>query len=90
MECLHQTGMHLQQRFCTVQNPTIQAVAQEKASSRSSHPNVIAHTNAINAGNKHSFFVVKIGDSILMHQKKAARYGAIQGNDTFLKGSKNG
>jgi hypothetical protein len=69
VERLHQTGMHLQQCFCTVQNPAIHAVAREKVSSRSLHPNVIAHTKATNAGNKRSFSVAKIDDSILTHQK---------------------
>ncbi len=75
MECLHQTGMHLQQRFRTVQNPAIRAVAREKASSRSSHPDMIAHTDATNAGNKHSFSVAKIGDSISTCQKKQQDMG---------------
>jgi hypothetical protein len=75
MECLHHTGMRLRQRFRTVQNPAIRAVAREKASSRSLHPDVIAHTNATNAGNKHSFSVAKIGNSILTHQKKQQDMG---------------
>ncbi len=90
VECLHQTGMRLQQHFSTVQNPDIHAVAQEKASSRSSHPNVIAHTKATDAGNKRSFSVAKTDDSISTRQKKAARYGAIKGDDIFQKGSKDG
>ncbi len=61
----HQTGMRLQECFCTVQNPAIRAVAWEKASSHLLHPNVIAHTKAANAGNKRSFSVAKIDDSIL-------------------------
>jgi len=31
---------------------------------------VIAHTNATNAGNKHSFSVVKVNDAILTRQKR--------------------
>ncbi len=65
VEHLHQTGMRLQQRFRTVQNPAIRAVAWEKASSHSAHPDVIAHTKATNAGNKYSFSVAKIDNSIL-------------------------
>jgi hypothetical protein len=65
VERLHQTGMHLQQRFRTVKKPAISAVAREKATTRSSHPDVIAHTNATNAGNKHTFSVANIDDSIL-------------------------
>jgi hypothetical protein len=64
VEQLHQTGMRLRQRFCTVQNPVIWALAREKANSRSSHSDVIAHKNATNAGNKHSFSVVKVDDAI--------------------------
>jgi hypothetical protein len=75
MECLHQTRMHLQQRFCTVQNLAIRTVAQEKASSCSLHPDVIAHTNATNTGNKHSFSVAKISDSISTRQKKQQDMG---------------
>jgi hypothetical protein len=75
MERLHQTGMCLLQRFRTVQNPAIRAVAREKVSSRLLHPNVIAHTDATNAGNKHSFSVAKIGDSILTRRKKQQDMG---------------
>jgi hypothetical protein len=75
MERLHQTGMRLRQRFRTVQNLAIRAVAREKVSSHSLHPDVIAHTNATNAGSKHSFSVAKIGDSILTCQKKQQDMG---------------
>jgi hypothetical protein len=57
------------------QNPAIRVVAWEKASSHSSHPDVIAHTNATNAGNKRSFSVAKISDSILTRQKKQQDMG---------------
>jgi hypothetical protein len=67
--------MRLRQRFRTVQDPAIRAVAWEKVSSCSSHPDVIAHTDATNAGNKHSFFVTKIDDSILMRQKNQQDMG---------------
>jgi hypothetical protein len=56
---LHQTGMRLRQRLCTVQNLAIHAVVREKASSHSLHPDAIAHIKAANAGNKHSFSVAK-------------------------------
>ena len=64
VERLHQTGMHLWQLFRTVQNLVIRALAREKANSRSSHPDMIAHTSATNTGNKHSFSVVKVEDAI--------------------------
>ncbi len=75
VECLHQTGMHLQQRFCTVQNPAIRANVHEKASFCSSHPDVIEHTNAMNLGNKQSFSVAMVEDTILTRQKKQQDMG---------------
>jgi hypothetical protein len=88
VERLHQTGMRLQQCFHTVQNPAIGKVAWEKASSRSSHPDVIAHTKAMNAGNKHSFSVTKIGNSILMRQKKQQDMGQYEAMIYFEKEAK--
>ena len=73
--------MHLRQRFCTVQNPVIQALVREKVNSHSLHPNVIAHTNATNAGNKRSYSVVKVDDAILTRRKRQrdmGRYEAIK------------
>ncbi len=64
VERLHQTGMPLRQRFCNVQSPAICANAREKASFRSLHPDVIAHTDATNSGNKQSFSVAKVEDTI--------------------------
>jgi hypothetical protein len=81
VERLHQTGMHLQQCICTVQNLAIHANAREKASSLSLHPNVITPTNATNAGNKRSFSVAKVDDTILTRQKKQhdmVRYEAMK------------
>ena len=80
VEQLHQTGMCLRQRFCTVQNPVIRALAREKANSRLLHPEVIAHTNATNAGNKRFFSVVKVNDAISARRKRQhdmGRYEAI-------------
>ncbi len=75
VECLHQTAMRLRQRYRTIQNPAIHTNEREKVSSRLSHPNVIAHTNATNAGNKHSFPVAKVNDTILTRQKKQCDMG---------------
>ncbi len=88
VERLHQTRMHLRQRFRTVQNPAIHAVVQEKASSRLSHPNVIAHTKATNTGNKHSFSVAKIDNSISTRQKKQQDMGRYEAMIYFEKKSK--
>ena len=70
VERLHQNGKRMRQRFRTTQNPVVHALAQEKANSRSSHPDVIAHTNATNAGNKRSFSVVKVDDAISKSRKR--------------------
>ena len=75
VERLHQTRMRLQPHFCTVQNPVICTLAREKVNSRLSNPDVIAHTNATNAGNKHSFSVVKVDDAISTRQKDSVIWG---------------
>ncbi len=71
----HQSGMRLQECFRTVQNLAIHAVVREKASSHLLYPNVIAHTKAMNAGNKRSFSVAKIDDSISTRQKSSKIWG---------------
>ncbi len=88
VECLHQTGMRLQLRFCTGQNPAIRANAHEKASFCSSHPNVIAHTDATNLGNKQSFSVAKVEDTILTCQKKQCGIGQYKAIQYFEKEGK--
>ena len=88
VERLHQMGMRLQQRFCTVQNPAIRANAREKASFRLSHPNVIAHTNATNSGNKQSFSVAKVEDTISTRQKKQCDIGRYEAMQYFEKEGK--
>jgi hypothetical protein len=88
VERLHQMGMRLRQRFCTVQNPAIRANAREKASSLLLHPNVIAHTNATNSGNKRSFSVAKVDDTILTRQKKHRDMGQYKAMQYFEKEGK--
>ena len=85
VERLHQTGMRLQQRFHTVQNLAIRATAREKASSHSSHPNVIAQTDATNLGNKRSFSVAKVDGTILTRQKKQRDMGQYKAMQYFEK-----
>ncbi len=85
VERLHQTRMRLRQRFPTVQNLVIHALAREKANSRSSHPDVIAHTNATNAGNKRSFSVVKVDDAILTRRKRHHDMGQYEAMKYFDK-----
>ncbi len=66
VEQLHQTGMCLRERFRRVKNPVVCAQAREKAHSCSLHPDVIAHTDATNTGNKRFFSVEKVDDTITM------------------------
>jgi hypothetical protein len=70
---------HLSQGFC----PTRCSV--NKANSRSSHPNVIAHTSATNAGNKRSFSVMKVEDAISTRQKRQCDMGRYEGMKYFDK-----
>ena len=52
VERMHQDGMRERRRFCTVKNPVIRAKAREKVHVRDTNADVIAFTNATNAGNK--------------------------------------
>ena len=83
VERLHQTGMRLRQQFRTVQNPVVRAHARERVSSRSTHPAVIAHTNATNAGNKRSFSRTKSEDTIAMSRKKQRDMGRFEAMKYF-------
>ncbi len=69
VERLHQTGICLQERFRRVKNPDVRAQAREKAHSRSSHPDVIAHTNATNAGNKVLFVLRRLATQLQCDKK---------------------
>ena len=76
----HQTGMRLRERFRTVENPVIRALAREKANSRSPHPDVITHVDAINSGNKRSFSEIKVDDKVSTQRKRqrdTGRYEAM-------------
>ncbi len=53
-----------------VQNPLVCALAREKANSCNTHPDVIAHTDAINEGNKRNFVSEKEVDVVAMCQKR--------------------
>ncbi len=77
--------MRLRQCFCTVQNPVIRALVREKATSRSSHPDVIAHTCETNAGNKRSFSVVNLDDAISTRRKRQRDMGRYEATKYFDK-----
>ena len=55
VERLHQTGMQMRQQFCTVQNPLVRVLAQEKVNSCNAHPDMIANLEATNKRNKRKY-----------------------------------
>jgi hypothetical protein len=76
--------MRLRQRFHTVQNPIVHATARKWAIFLSSHPEVIAHTNATNAGNKRSFSSsTKRDDTLAMSRKKQCDVGQFEAMKYF-------
>ncbi len=77
VECLHQLGIHMRRRFCTVQDPLVHAHAQEKATSRNMHPNVLAQVEVTDAGNK-QILSEKKADLILTKRKWQRNEGWFQ------------
>jgi hypothetical protein len=75
--------MHLQQFFHTVQNPLIRVLAREKANSHNTHPDVIAHTDTTNEGNKCNFLSKKEVDVVAMHQKIQRNMGGLEAIQYF-------
>jgi hypothetical protein len=75
VERLHQTGMRMRQRFCTVGNPLVRAIAREKTNSRNAHPDVIAHLEVTNKRNKRTFVSETKVDVIGNRQKGSAIWG---------------
>ncbi len=75
--------MRLRQCFCTVQNPLVHTLAREKANSPNTHPDVIAHTDATNEGNKCNFVSEKEVDVVAMHRKKQRNMGRLEAIQYF-------
>jgi hypothetical protein len=75
--------MRLRQRFHTVKNPLVRTLAQEKANSRNTHPDVIAHTDAKNEGNKRNFVFEKEVDVVVMRQKRQRNMGQLEAIQYF-------
>jgi hypothetical protein len=69
VECLHQWGMQQRRCFCTVQNPLVHAVAQEKAGSCNTHPDVLAQVEATDKGNKRKISEKKEVNILSIKQK---------------------
>ena len=86
MERLHQTGMRERQRFRTVQNPIIRALAREKAGSCNMHPDVLAQVDRTNEGNKRNLVTAKV-DTISMRRKRQRDVGRQEAMEYFDKES---
>jgi hypothetical protein len=87
VERLHQTGMRERQRFRTVQNPIIRALAREKAVSCNMHTNVLAQVDKTNEGNKRNLVKTKV-DRISMRRKRQQDVGRQEAMEYFDKESK--
>ncbi len=83
VECLHQTGMRLQQRFRTVQNPCHPCSCAGEGEFRF----VASRCDCSHRGNKHreqAFLFCRENRQLNFDaSKKAARYEPIQGDDIF-------
>ena len=84
VERLHQTGMRERQRFRTVQNPIIRALAREKAGSRNMHPDVLAQVDKTNEGNKRNLVTTKV-DTISTRRKQQRDVGRQEAMEYFDK-----
>ena len=69
VERLHQTGIHLRQRFRTVKNPIVRALARDKAHYRNMHPDVAARVDAINEASMGNY-VEKNIDNVTSRRNK--------------------
>jgi hypothetical protein len=77
VERLHQWGIQQRRRFRTVQNPLVRATAREKATSRNTHPEVLAQMDATDAGNKWKMSEIKV-DILSIKQKWQREEGQIR------------
>ncbi len=74
VEHLHQWGMQQRWRFCTVQNPLVCAMAQEKAGSCKTHLDVLAQVEVTDEGNKQKLSEIKV-DILSTKQKLQCKEG---------------
>ncbi len=68
VEHQYQWGMQQPRRFHTVQDALVRALAREKATSRNTHPDVLAQVDATDTGNKQKI-VRKKADVIKTRRK---------------------
>jgi len=88
VERLHQWGMQQRRRFRTVQNPLVRAMAREKASSRNTHPDVIAQVEATDEGNKRKLLENNEVDILSIKRKMQREEGRIKALEYFEEFSK--
>jgi uncharacterized sporulation protein YeaH/YhbH (DUF444 family) len=88
VERLHQWGMQQRRRFRTVQNPLVRAMAREKASSRNTHPDVLAQIEATDEGNKRKLSEKNEVDILSIKQKMQREEGRIKALEYFEEFSK--
>jgi hypothetical protein len=73
----------MRQRFLTVQNPLVRALAREKADFRNAHPVVIANVEATNKRNKRKFVSEKKVDVIGTRRKRQRDIGRFEAMQYF-------
>ena len=83
VERLHQWGMQQRRRFCTVQDPLVRALAREKATSRNTHPDVLAQVDATDTGTKRKVSEKK-ADVISTRRKFQRDVGRLQAIKYFI------
>ena len=88
VERLHQWGMQQRRRFRTVQNPLVRAMAREKASSRNTHPDVLAQVEATDEGNKRKLSENNEVDILSIKRKMQREEGRIKALENFEEFSK--
>ena len=88
VERLHQWGMQQRRRFRTVQNPLVRAMAREKASSRNTHPDVLAQVEATDEGNKRKLSEKNEIDILSIKRKLQREEGRIKALEYFEEFSK--
>ena len=84
VEHQHQFLKAERQRFRTVQDPLVRALAREKAASRNTHPDVLAQVDAIDRGNKRKFSEQKV-DKLWTKRKRQREEGRMEAMQYFDK-----
>ena len=75
--------MQQRRQFCTVQDPLVRALAREKATSRNTHPDVLAQVDATDTGTKRKVSEKK-ADVISTRRKFQRDVGRLQAIKYFI------